>query len=65
VASFGKVINAIRTDILACWDELSILDDEIKEQEFPLYFHAIEKLNDDAVSICDDCFCFSCYNPQF
>ena len=49
IMSFGKIVESIRHDISALWDEIGVERDDLRESEFPGYFEAIELLEDSSV----------------
>jgi DNA repair exonuclease SbcCD ATPase subunit len=55
--SLGKVIASIREDIALLWTEAGIESEEVRQAEFPLYYHDVSEMEDGAVS-----FFFVCMN---
>ena len=49
--SLARVIKSIRHDILTLWDECGIDEKLKRENEFPMYYYEIDKLNDSSVSL--------------
>ena len=49
IKSIGKIVTNIRAEIFPIWEELGVGTDEQRECEFPLYFVAVNELDDKSV----------------